>query len=123
MGEWLKNLPHHYAFTLHPLMKIISSRFIRSAYSPGDFSVDGLPEVAFFGRSNVGKSSLLNSLLGTKGLARISSTPGRTQAINYFLINERFYFVDFPGYGYARVPDAIRKQWAPLIDNYLAQRP
>jgi len=79
-----------------------------------------LPEVVFMGRSNVGKSSLINSLLGTKGLARTSSTPGRTQSVNYFLINERFYFVDLPGYGYARVPVAIKKEWGPLIENYLA---
>jgi len=68
---------------------------------------DGLPEVVFMGRSNVGKSSLINSLLGTKGLARTSSTPGRTQSVNYFLINDKVYFVDLPGYGYARVPMAI----------------
>ncbi|HZS45018.1 MAG TPA: ribosome biogenesis GTP-binding protein YihA/YsxC [Blastocatellia bacterium] len=103
-------------------MKITNARFIRSAATPSDFPADELPEVAFLGRSNVGKSSLINSLLGTKGLARTSSTPGRTQAINFFLINERFYFVDLPGYGYARVPEAIRKEWAPLVENYLAQR-
>jgi GTP-binding protein len=104
-------------------MKINKTRFIRSAFSPDDFPTDGLAVIAFLGRSNVGKSSLINSLLGTKGLARTSSTPGRTQSINFFLINERFYFVDLPGYGYARVPEAIRKQWAPLVENYLAQRP
>jgi len=102
-------------------MKTTSARFIRSAFSPGDFLVDGMPQVAFMGRSNVGKSSLINSLLGTRGLARTSSTPGRTQAINYFLINERFYFVDLPGYGYAKVPVAIKKEWGPLIENYLAR--
>lgn len=104
-------------------MKITSTRFIRSAVSPSDFPKDGLPEVAFLGRSNVGKSSLINSLLGTKGLARTSNTPGRTQAINFFLINERCYFVDLPGYGYARVPQQLRRSWGPLIENYLAERP
>jgi GTP-binding protein len=103
-------------------MKITSSRFIRSAFSVGDFLADGLPEVVFMGRSNVGKSSLINSLLGTKGLARTSSTPGRTQSVNYFLINERLYFVDLPGYGYARVPVSIKKEWGPLIENYLARK-
>jgi len=103
-------------------MKITSARFLRSAVDPSGFPEDDLPEIAFLGRSNVGKSSLINSLLGTKGLARTSSTPGRTQAINYFLINDRFYFVDLPGYGYAKVPEAIRKQWGPLVENYLANR-
>ena len=83
-------------------MKVESAEFIRSAHGSGDYLRDGRPEVAFVGRSNVGKSSLLNRLLGRKGLARTSSTPGRTQAVNYFLINRRFYFVDLPGYGYAK---------------------
>ena len=74
------------------------------------------------GRSNVGKSSLINSLLGVKGLARTSSTPGRTQLINFFLINEAFYFVDLPGYGYARVPTEIKQEWGPMIEKYLATR-
>jgi GTP-binding protein len=73
------------------------------------------------GRSNVGKSSLINSLIGAR-LARTSSTPGRTQLINFFLINEEFYFVDLPGYGYARVPQEIRKQWGPMIERYLSER-
>jgi GTP-binding protein len=74
------------------------------------------------GRSNVGKSSLLNSLLKVNGLARTSSTPGRTQALNFFLINEAFYFVDLPGYGYAKVSKSERAAWGQLIENYLAQR-
>lgn len=74
------------------------------------------------GRSNVGKSSLINSLLGVKGLARTSSTPGRTQLINFFLINQSFYFVDLPGYGYARVPTEIKREWGPMIETYLAAR-
>ncbi len=75
------------------------------------------------GRSNVGKSSLINSLLGVKGLARTSSTPGRTQLINFFLINDAFYFVDLPGYGYARVPTDVKREWGPMIEKYLATRP
>jgi len=75
------------------------------------------------GRSNVGKSSLINSLLGTKGLAKTSSTPGRTQLINFFLINEAFAFVDLPGYGYARVPSTVKREWGPMIEKYLATRP
>ncbi len=75
------------------------------------------------GRSNVGKSSLLNSLLGVKGLARTSSTPGRTQTINFFLINEDYYFVDLPGYGYAKTSKENRRAWGQLIERYLAERP
>lgn len=75
------------------------------------------------GRSNVGKSSLINSLLGVKGLARTSNTPGRTQLINFFLINDAFHFVDLPGYGYARVPTEVKKLWGPMIEKYLATRP
>src|SRR4051794_888156 len=82
-------------------LKLETAEFIRSAHG-GDYLRDGRPEVAFVGRSNVGKSSLLNRLLGRRALARISSTPGRTQAVNYFLVNRRFYFVDLPGYGYAK---------------------
>src|SRR4028119_2136622 len=87
-------------------MKITSTEFVKSSFSEQDWPRTGLPEVAFLGRSNVGKSSLINSLLGVKGLARTSSTPGRTQALNFFLINRRFHFVDLPGYGYARAPRA-----------------
>lgn len=81
-----------------------------------------MPEIAFLGRSNVGKSSLLNSLLHRKGLARTSNTPGRTQSINFFLINERFYFVDLPGYGYARVSKSMRSDWGRMAEEYLSQR-
>lgn len=80
--------------------------------------LDELPEIAFAGRSNVGKSSLLNKLLGRK-LARTSSTPGRTQTINYFLVNGSFYFVDLPGFGYARASKESRSQWAEVINDYL----
>lgn len=103
-------------------MKIISAEFVKSATAPQHYPRDDRPEIAFMGRSNVGKSSLINSLLGVKGLARTSSTPGRTQLINFFLINNAFYFVDLPGYGYARVPTEIRESWGPMIENYLASR-
>jgi GTP-binding protein len=99
-------------------MKVESAEFIRSAVGERDFPNDGLPQVAFVGRSNVGKSSLLNKLLG-KGLARTSSTPGRTRAVNLFLVNRRVYFADLPGYGYAKAGRADREAWAELIDTYL----
>ena len=103
-------------------MKVTSAEFVKSAFEESQWPRDGLPEVAFLGRSNVGKSSLINSLLGVKGLARTSSTPGRTQSINYFLINRRFYFVDLPGYGYARVPKTLREEWGRFVTDYLAKR-
>jgi len=90
-----------------------------AAHSRDHFPSDGRPEIAVIGRSNVGKSSLLNTLVGRTKLARISSTPGRTRAVNYFLINERFYLVDLPGYGYAKVSKAERREWARLMDEYL----
>ena len=103
-------------------MKITSAEFVKSAFAEDQWPRERVPEVAFLGRSNVGKSSLMNSLLGVKGLARTSSTPGRTQALNYFLINERFYFVDLPGYGFARVPREVRETWGSLVTDYLANR-
>jgi len=104
-------------------MRVKSAKFIKSATLPEHYPRDGRPEVAFLGRSNVGKSSLMNSLLGVRGLARTSSTPGRTQLINFFLINEAFYFVDLPGYGYARVPTDVKREWGPMVEKYLATRP
>ncbi len=100
-------------------LKIDKAEFVRAGHRTEDFVRDGRPEFAFVGRSNVGKSSLLNRLLGRRGLARISSTPGRTRAINYFLINDRVYFVDLPGYGYAKAGRADRAEWAALVDDYL----
>jgi len=102
-------------------LKIESARYTRSAHGEADLLRDPLPQIAFVGRSNVGKSSLLNRLLGRKGLARTSSTPGRTQAIHYFLVNSRFYFVDLPGYGYAKVSKRDRQAWAKLMESYLRQ--
>ncbi len=103
-------------------MRVSSATFVKSATSPEHYPRDGRPEIAFMGRSNVGKSSLINSLLGVRGLARTSSTPGRTQLINFFLINDAFYFVDLPGYGYARVPRDVKKHWGPMVEKYLATR-
>lgn len=103
-------------------MKITSAEFVKSAFNAGHWIAGNLPEIAFLGRSNVGKSSLLNSLLQRKGLARTSNTPGRTQSINYFLINETFYFVDLPGYGYAKVSKTMRADWGKMAEEYLARR-
>jgi GTP-binding protein len=103
-------------------MKVTSAEFVKSAFEEAHWPRGVLPEIAFLGRSNVGKSSMMNSLLGVKGLARTSSTPGRTQALNFFLINRRFHFVDLPGYGYARVPRDVRESWGEIVSNYLAKR-
>lgn len=81
-----------------------------------------LPEIAFAGRSNVGKSALLNRLLGRRGLARVSKTPGRTQQINFFAVDQRLLLVDLPGYGFARVPLAVKAQWRGLVEGYLTGR-
>lgn len=98
------------------------AEFVRSAVSASDFPSEELPEVAFVGRSNVGKSSLLNQLAGVQKLAYVSKTPGRTQMINYFRVENRFYLVDLPGYGFARVPLKVRKRWESLVTSYLFQR-
>jgi GTP-binding protein len=103
-------------------MKIHSAEFIKSAFEKSHWVEDGLPEISFLGRSNVGKSSLINSLLQRKGLARTSNTPGRTQSINFFLINEAFYFVDLPGYGYAKVSKTMRADWGVMAEEYLDRR-
>jgi GTP-binding protein len=103
-------------------MIIKSAEFVTSAVRPSQYPVSDLPEIAFAGRSNVGKSSLINTLLNRKRLVKTSSTPGRTQLINFFNINDEFSFVDLPGYGYAKVPAAIRKKWGPMIETYLSTR-
>lgn len=103
-------------------MKITSARFVASLTDVKQLPTDGLPEIALVGRSNVGKSSLINKLCGKRNLAFISSTTGKTQALNYFLINESFYIVDLPGYGYARVPEHVKAGWSKLIENYLSNR-
>ena len=98
----------------------MKTEFVVSAGQPAMFPKDRLTEIAFLGRSNVGKSSLINALTGQKGLAFTSNTPGRTQTINFYRIDGAFYFVDLPGYGYARVPKAHLLEWKKLIDAYLA---
>ncbi|MFI5173257.1 MAG: ribosome biogenesis GTP-binding protein YihA/YsxC [Terriglobia bacterium] len=99
----------------------VTGRFLKSVARLSDSPRDRLPEIAFLGRSNVGKSSLINSLLGIR-LARTSSTPGRTQLINYYVVNQKFYFVDCPGYGFAKVPEEVRQRWHRLMEEYLESR-
>ena len=103
-------------------MKVSSAEFVKSAFNRSHWLIDRRPEIAFLGRSNVGKSSLINSLLGRRGLARTSNTPGRTQSINFFLINDEFYFADLPGYGYAKVSKTMRADWGKMAEEYLAVR-
>ena len=100
-------------------MKITAAEFIRSVYAPEELIADDRPQIAFAGRSNVGKSSLLNTLLNRKKLAFVSSTPGKTQCINFYLVNDSFYFVDLPGYGYAAAPKSLQKAWHGLIETFL----
>ena len=103
-------------------MKVIDAKFYKSVFKKASLPTGQIPEVAFSGRSNVGKSSLINTLINRKGIAKTSSTPGRTQSINFIDINDSLYFVDLPGYGYARVPDSVKKDWQHLIEGYLEKR-
>jgi len=103
-------------------MKVTSAEFIKSAVDPSQYPHDLLPEVAFVGRSNVGKSSLINTLVNRKRLARTSNTPGRTQLVNFFLVNKKFSFVDLPGYGYAKVPVSVKRGWKAMVEGYLEGR-
>lgn len=102
-------------------MKVTSVEFIKSVEEITQIPKDQLPEIAFAGRSNVGKSSLINCLLNRKKIARTSSTPGKTRQLNYFKINSSFYFVDLPGYGFARVPKTERLLWRRLIESFLRE--
>ena len=103
-------------------MKITSAEFIKSAVWPPQYPPATLPEIAFVGRSNVGKSSLINTLVGRKNLAKTSDTPGRTQLINFFSINESMLFVDLPGYGFAKVSQSVKKNWGEMVEAYLKER-
>lgn len=103
-------------------MKPKSATFIKGAVRWADLPADGRPEVAFIGRSNVGKSSLLNALVGRRSLARTSGTPGKTQQFNYYLLDERMYFVDLPGFGYAKIARTQREKWGRFIGRYLTER-
>jgi len=103
-------------------MLIQSATFVAGATGLSNCPDSTWPEIAFAGRSNVGKSSLINTLLNRKGLVRTSSTPGRTQMLNFFAVNEQLHFVDLPGYGFARAPRAVREKWRPMIQNYLGRR-
>ena len=101
-------------------INVQKAEFILSAASPKDFRRDALPQVAFAGRSNVGKSSVINRLLNRKNFARVGAAPGKTTQINYFKIDNAFYLVDLPGYGYARVSKSERDRWARLMESYFA---
>jgi len=104
------------------VMKIISAEFLTGAVSCKQYPDSVYPELAFVGRSNVGKSSLINSLLNRKKLVKTSQTPGKTQEINFFKINNDFIFADLPGYGFAKVPQSVQKKWKKMIEDYLLKR-
>lgn len=99
-------------------MKLINFKFIKSASKPNEFVLDELPQIAVVGRSNVGKSSLINMLANNKNMAKTSSTPGRTRLVNYFCVNNQFYLVDLPGYGFAKASKAEKESWDSVLDNY-----
>jgi GTP-binding protein len=101
---------------------VIQADFVISAVSEQDFPQEGIPEVVFAGRSNVGKSSLINSLTGSKKLARTSSTPGKTQTVNFYRINRSYFFVDLPGFGYAKAGKSAIREWNELIERYFRKR-
>ena len=103
-------------------MKILSAEFVTGAVRPAQFPASVLPEVAFAGKSNVGKSSLINALLNRKHLVKTSSAPGKTREINFFRINDAFLFVDLPGYGYAEAPKEVQRGWQVLLEGYLTRR-
>jgi GTP-binding protein len=100
-------------------LEIRTVEFYRAAYKAEDFPADKRPQFAMVGRSNVGKSSLINAVLNRKAVARVSQTPGKTQAIHFYLVNGRFHIVDLPGYGYAKVPKSMMRSWGELVRGYL----
>ncbi|MEK3991372.1 MULTISPECIES: ribosome biogenesis GTP-binding protein YihA/YsxC [Robertmurraya] len=103
-------------------MKVTSSEIVISAVKPDQYPVEPIPEFALAGRSNVGKSSFINKMLNRKGLARISSKPGKTQTLNFYIVNEVLHFVDVPGYGYAKVSKKEREAWGKMLETYLTTR-
>jgi len=103
-------------------LKIISAEFVKSAVWPPQYPPATMPEIAFVGRSNVGKSSLMNTLVGRRKLAKTSNTPGRTQLINFFTVNDSMSFVDLPGYGFAKVARSVKKDWGDMMEAYLRER-
>jgi GTP-binding protein len=105
------------------MMQIHKAEFVTSAGRPEEYPTGDLPEIAFCGRSNVGKSSLMNSLLGRRNLVKTSKTPGRTRRINFFEADGRLRLVDLPGYGYAQVSPQERESWKPMVETYLTRRP
>lgn len=103
-------------------MNVTKAEIVISAVKPDQYPDDNLPEIVLLGRSNVGKSSFINTLINRKGLARTSSQPGKTQTMNFYRINDQFYFVDMPGYGYAKVSKKEREKWGMMIEEYLRTR-
>lgn len=103
-------------------MLIRKAEFVVSAVSPAQYPQDGLPEIALAGRSNVGKSSLINRVLGRRNLARTGNTPGKTRSLNFYRVNDAWYFVDLPGYGYAKVSKQVKASWGELMDTYFSAR-
>jgi len=103
-------------------MRVISAEYCISAPGPKQYPAGGEPEIAFVGRSNAGKSSLINRLVNRKSLARTSNSPGKTRLLNFYHINKNFYFVDLPGYGFAKVPQEVKAQWGKMIEDYLLNR-
>ena len=103
-------------------MKVLTAEFLRSAEDKKDYPAGELAEIAFAGRSNVGKSSMINTLLGRRNLVRTSKTPGHTRKLNFYLINGQMVFVDFPGYGFARVPLEVKEKWGPMVETYIKGR-
>ncbi|MCL1630526.1 ribosome biogenesis GTP-binding protein YihA/YsxC [Sporolactobacillus sp. CPB3-1] len=103
-------------------MKVTQADYVISAVGPAQYPNNGLPEFALAGRSNVGKSSFINKMLNRRNLVRISEKPGKTQKLNYFIINDSFYFVDVPGYGYAKVSKKEKEAWGRMLETYFAER-
>jgi GTP-binding protein len=103
-------------------MKVLTAEFLRAAENKKDYPAGELAEIAFAGRSNVGKSSMINCLLGRRNLVRTSKTPGHTRKLNFYMVNAQMMFVDLPGYGFARVPHEIKEKWGPMVEEYIKGR-